>query len=128
MGDFTVCPTGAAGAATGAAGATSTAGARDGDIGAGAMLYVTGAAAMTGALLTMRTLPSASVISSSDTFDSDTRSISVFSFLKSMISPTKFGQVDLKAFNFIEMKMHQPAGVPQCTRSGRPSTPLSART
>jgi hypothetical protein len=37
--------------------------------------------------LTMRTLPSASVISSSDTFDSDTRSIRVFSLRKSMGSP-----------------------------------------
>jgi hypothetical protein len=59
------------------------------------------------------------VISSSDTFDSDTRSISVFSFLKSMISPTKFGQVDLKALNFNEMSADQPAGVPQCTRMDR---------
>ena len=35
-------------------------------------------------LLTMRTFPSASVISSSDTLDSDTRSIRVLSFRKSM--------------------------------------------
>jgi len=40
--------------------------------------------------LTMRTLPSASVISSSDTFESDTKSIRVFSFRKSMRSPTIF--------------------------------------
>jgi hypothetical protein len=33
-----------------------------------------------------------------------------------MISPTNFGQIDLKAFNFIEVEAHQPAGVPQCTR------------
>src|SRR6188474_489224 len=38
--------------------------------------------------LTMRTLPSASVISSSDTLDSETRSIRVLSFLRSMGSPT----------------------------------------
>ena len=36
--------------------------------------------------LTIRTLPSASVISSSDTLDSETRSISVLSFLRSINS------------------------------------------
>src|SRR5512139_124008 len=41
-----------------------------------------------GSLFTMRTLPSASVISSSEMFDSDTRSISVFSLRRSMCSPT----------------------------------------
>jgi hypothetical protein len=35
--------------------------------------------------LTILTLPSASVISSSDTFDSETRSISVLSLRKSML-------------------------------------------
>ena len=46
----------------------------------------TGARVMWGAgsFLTMRTLPSASVISSSEMLDSETKSISVFSFLKSM--------------------------------------------
>ena len=37
-----------------------------------------------GPLLTMRTLPSASVISSSETLDSETRSIRVLSFRRSM--------------------------------------------
>jgi hypothetical protein len=46
-----------------------------------------GAATMMGAPtgpLTMRTLPSASVISNSDTLESETKSINVLSFLKSM--------------------------------------------
>jgi hypothetical protein len=38
-------------------------------------------------LLTMRTLPSASVISSSETFESDTKSISVLSLRKSINPP-----------------------------------------
>ena len=45
---------------------------------------ITGAAAACGSALTMRTLPSASVISSSEIFDSETRSIKVFSLRKSM--------------------------------------------
>jgi len=44
-----------------------------------------------GMALTMRTLPSASVISSSETFDSDTRSISVFSLRRSMGSTSSCG-------------------------------------
>jgi hypothetical protein len=48
-------------------------------------IIIIGAVAVPGApALTMRTLPSASVISSSEMFDSDTRSISVFSLRKSM--------------------------------------------
>jgi hypothetical protein len=33
-----------------------------------------------------------------------------------MISPTNFGQIDLKAFIFLEVNACQFAGVPQCTR------------
>ena len=61
----------AGGAAAGAAGAATT----------------TGAATATGpptGPLTIRTLPSASVISSSETLDSETKSIKVLSFLKSI--------------------------------------------
>ena len=85
MGDLTVCPVSTAASAdadsagvarAAVAGAEATGGATD-----------TGAAITTGAPtgpLTMRTLPSASVISSSETLDSDTKSIRVLSFLKSM--------------------------------------------
>ena len=55
---------------------------------------IMGMATATGAApaLTMRTLPSASVISSSDTFDSDTRSIKVLSFRRSMgLDSSSFG-------------------------------------
>jgi hypothetical protein len=89
MGDFTTWPWGSAVAAASAAvgvGAAAAIGA--GAMATGATTAVVGAAIMAvGTLLTMRTLPSASVISSSDTFDSDTRSISVLSFLKSINAP-----------------------------------------
>src|SRR5574343_24580 len=66
MGDFTTWPLGASGTATGAAAMT------------------TGALA---AVLTIRTLPSASVISNSETLDSETRSIRVLSLRRSIFSP-----------------------------------------
>src|SRR5688500_17575860 len=52
---------------------------------------------------TMRTLPSASVISSSETFDSDTRSINVFIFRRSMVfagSSWKVGEFTAKRCDF----------------------------
>src|SRR6187402_2082334 len=82
MGDFTMWPVGSAGAATaGATGAAPAAGANG-----AATWVITGAywCAIGCPPLTMRTLPSASVISSSETFDSDTRSINVFSLRKSI--------------------------------------------
>jgi len=69
-------------------GTSATAGA-----GAGAATIATGAAccittgAATPMLLTMRTLPSASVISNSETLESDTKSISVLSLRKSINPP-----------------------------------------
>jgi len=60
---------------------------------AGAAAATTGAATIAGIAtadapaLTMRTLPSASVISSSEMLDSETRSIRVFSFRRSMGPP-----------------------------------------
>src|SRR6478609_7802250 len=87
MGDLTVWPAGSCGAAaTGAAAAGASAGAAA----TGAACITWGWAtpcAMAGPPLTMRTLPSASVISSSETFDSDTRSINVLSLRKSIRSP-----------------------------------------
>src|SRR5690606_33374435 len=56
---------------------------------------MTGAAITMGVApaLTMRTLPSASVISSSDTLDSDTRSIRVLSLRRSMLGDLQqFGE------------------------------------
>src|SRR5689334_6620439 len=85
MGDFTVWPLGTS--ATGAAaGAGAVAGASAGAAAATLAADMGAATAWTaaGPPLTMRTLPSASVISSSDTLDSDTRSISVLSLRKSM--------------------------------------------
>src|SRR6187551_1711379 len=86
MGDLTAWPAGAAGAAS----ATGAAGAPPAGAAAGAATMATGCCITRGAPLdlTMRTLPSASVISSSDTLDSETRSIRVLSFLRSMGSPT----------------------------------------
>ena len=66
-----------------AAGAAAATGAAATGAGAGAtiwVVYATGA----GPLLTIRTLPSASVILSSDTLESETRSINVLSFRKSI--------------------------------------------
>ena len=84
MGDFTTWPVDAA--ATGAGSSATVAGAAAAAAaGMGAGTYCCTTAPP---LLTIRTLPSASVISSSDTFDSDTRSMRVLSFRKSMGAPT----------------------------------------
>ena len=88
IGDLTTLPAGtAAGAgAAGAAGSAAAAGAAAAATTVGARGAAAAATIVTGAgpALTMRTLPSASVISSSEMFESDTRSISVFSFLRSI--------------------------------------------
>src|SRR5690606_35993023 len=82
MGDLITCPWGAAGAAgvAGAAGAAGAAAAGAATTGSGT--YATGWGA--GTDLTMRTLPSPSLISSSAIPDSATRSIRVLSFLRSI--------------------------------------------
>jgi hypothetical protein len=49
-----------------------------------------------GSALTMRTLPSASVISSSEILESDTRSISVLSFLRSIKGSVRWSWVGEK--------------------------------
>src|SRR5437868_2213150 len=84
MGDLIAWPVTAAsaGAAAGAAAAAAGAGAAWPAAGAASVCtYWTGAATPP---LTMRTLPSVSVISSSEILDSDTRSISVLSLRRSM--------------------------------------------
>jgi hypothetical protein len=83
IGDLTWWPLGASGAAAAGAG---PAGASAGAGAATAAGIIIGAAMPwpAGPPFTMRTLPSASVISSSETLDSDTRSISVLSLRKSM--------------------------------------------
>ena len=86
MGDFTMWPAGAAGvdgAGSSATCAAAGAGATGACMGAATYCWTTPPT-----LLTMRTLPSASVISSSETFDSDTRSMRVLSFRRSMEAPT----------------------------------------
>src|SRR5262245_44392470 len=87
-------PVSGAGAAAAAAGAGTVATAGAAICGAITGAAITGdgthaAAGRTspGSALTMRTLPSASVISSSEMFDADTRSTSVFSLRRSMHIP-----------------------------------------
>ena len=79
---------GRAGAPAGAASRPATAAGKSAAPGGGAAVARVAAVAGITPPLTMRILPSASVISSSATFDSDTKSIRVLSFLKSMLTPT----------------------------------------
>ena len=90
MGDLMTCPSICAGAADAAGGTGEGAGAVRVMGAAGTAWAGAGAGTImgaAGAALTMRTLPSASVISSSETFDSETRSMSVLSLRRSMVTP-----------------------------------------
>src|SRR5574343_1465172 len=106
MGDLTTWPVGAAAAGLG----SSATGAATGAVGAtgacmGAATYCCTTAPP---LLTIRTLPSASVISSSETFDSETRAIKVLSFRRSMEAPT--------AIKLNRARIYSNFGLPQRLR------------
>src|SRR3989344_3377910 len=93
MGDLTMWPAGTAGAegaGNSATWAAADAGGAGACIGAGTDCWT-----KRPTLLRRRALPSASVFSSSDTFDSDTRSMRVLSFRRSMGAPTAIKLIGL---------------------------------
>src|SRR3954465_8821821 len=102
MGDLTTWPVGASGAAAAAAGTA----ARTGAVFAADCMTEGATTCWTPPPLTIRTFPSASVISSSETFDSDTRSINVFSLRKSMDSPapTKAENLQQNSTTFVYLR------------------------
>jgi hypothetical protein len=72
----------------------------------------------------MRTLPSASVISSSETLESDTKSISVFSLRKSMESPTTVVKQGANLQQIRPKKRHLQLFVGKPARPNMGSAPL----